>query len=355
MQLVTPTMDDATTNSTELWDRARALVDRAPSLDALRAHRLQLLAATLWRADHRPVPDELRFEERRAALLAMAAPGLLRRIRDAYDGELLLMKGPEVAARYLDPRARYFGDLDLLAADPADAQRALVTAGFREVEFAHGWKEQHHLCPLVHPGSPLVVEVHRSPKLPEWLPAPDPAELFGASVPSATGIDGVRAPDPATHALLLAGHSWAHRPPGRLGDVLDIAAVLADTPRLVVDVRARRWGWSNLWKTTAAVVDALLAGAPPPLSLRTWARFLPAARDVRVAEFHVVRVIGAAVAAPSDRRVNAAVAVARQSSARWRDEAWTTKLRRTRAAVAHPLAPQLEHTRRTEANGWKPE
>jgi len=347
MQVVTITPQAAA--GAELWDRARALVQRSPSLDALRAHRLQLLAATIWRAEHRPVPDELRFEQRRAAALAMAAPSLLRRIRDACDGSLLLMKGPEVAARYLDPGARYFGDLDLLAADPAAAQRALIAAGFREIEYANGWKEQHHLCPLIHPSGPLVVEIHRTPKLPAWLPAPEPVELFTRSVPSTTGIDGLSAPDPATHALLLAGHSWANRPLGRLGDLLDIAAVLTETPRLVVDVRARRWGWGNLWTATAAAIDALFAGERRPLSLRTWARYLG------VVEFHLLRVIGAAAAAPGGHRFSAAAAAARQSSGRWRDETWATKLRRTHAAVTHPLAPQLEHTRRTELNGWKPE
>ncbi len=39
-------------------------------------------------------------------MISMAAPLLLRRARAAYDGELMLMKGPEVAARYPHPSDR---------------------------------------------------------------------------------------------------------------------------------------------------------------------------------------------------------------------------------------------------------
>ena len=105
----------------------------------------------------------------------------------------------------------------------------------------------------------------------------------------------------------------------------------------------------------ARTAGNLIVSISRALSLRTWARYLPAARDLGVVEFHLLRVIGAAAAAPGGHRFSAAAAAARQSSGRWRDETWATKLRRTHAAVTHPLAPQLEHTRRTELNGWKPE
>ena len=47
--------------------------------------------------------------------------------------ELILMKGPEAAARYPDPALRPFCDLDFLVDDPAAAHRALMAAGFVEV------------------------------------------------------------------------------------------------------------------------------------------------------------------------------------------------------------------------------
>ena len=83
-----------------IWERVPDLIDRAPSLEALRAHRLQLLAASLWRSRGRPLPSGLREEERRATMTALAAAAVLRRVRAAYEGRLMLMKGPEVAASY---------------------------------------------------------------------------------------------------------------------------------------------------------------------------------------------------------------------------------------------------------------
>lgn len=116
-----------------LWDRVEELIDRAPSVAALRAHRLHLAAARVWRARGLDVPADLREAERHAAMIATAAPVLLERARAAYGGQLLLMKGPEVAASYREPLDRYFHDLDLLADEAPMAQEALIKAGFVEL------------------------------------------------------------------------------------------------------------------------------------------------------------------------------------------------------------------------------
>jgi hypothetical protein len=42
-------------------------------------------------------------EERRAAIATLAVPALLQTSPAAYDGLLMVMKGPEVALRYPDP------------------------------------------------------------------------------------------------------------------------------------------------------------------------------------------------------------------------------------------------------------
>ena len=87
-----------------MWDRIAELVDRAPSLDVLRAHRLQFLAASLWREQrqHR-FPRSLLTRSGLAATTTVAAPVLLSRAKAAYHGRLMLMKGLEVAVRYPDP------------------------------------------------------------------------------------------------------------------------------------------------------------------------------------------------------------------------------------------------------------
>src|SRR5436305_881331 len=93
------------------------LVETAPSLEALRKHRLHLAAARLWRSRGRKVPADFVADERAAAVRAMLAGRILGKVRSAYGGDLMLLKGPEVAAHYPAPSDRPFRDLDLLAED----------------------------------------------------------------------------------------------------------------------------------------------------------------------------------------------------------------------------------------------
>jgi hypothetical protein len=336
----------------ELWDRALTLIDRARSLDALRAHRLQLLAATLWEADGRIVPAELRLDRRRAAAMALAAPRLLARVRESYNGRLLLFKGPEVAASYPDTTARYFHDLDLVADDPAAAQRALLAAGFVEEHFPDGWPGGHHLCPLNWPGIPLGIEIHRTPMVPPWLPAPPAPDLFARAVPSATGLDGVLAPDPAAHALLLAAHGWAHRPLGRLGDLLDIAAVLPRERWPEAAALARRWGWSELWELTAGTAGALLYGGRPPATARAVGRHLAEVRDLTVIEYHALRLIAPVAAAPRRRAPAVLGESLSQLASRGPEQPWRAKLSRAGGALRHASATKASHDVFNNNNPW---
>jgi hypothetical protein len=327
----------------KLWDQVERLIERAPSPAALHAHGLHLMAARLWHAQGRPVPDAFREERRRSGLVALAAPVLLRQARDAYDGQLMLMKGPEVACRYPDQVDRYFHDLDLLAEDPVAAQRALIAAGF--VEFGHppAYDGAQHLCPLLWPGLPLIVEIHRRPNTPWWLPALSGTECLRHSVPSATGVEGLLAPDPAAHALLLAAHSWAHRPLGRLGDLVDVAAILGQRNRPRASELAHEWHWEEMWRATLGAGDALLTGGPEPLSLRIWARHLLPARDRTVLEEHLSRLAAPACTVPPVRAPIAVASAIARTAARREDERWTYKLRRTGFTLAHALTEKSKH------------
>src|SRR5688572_3205555 len=111
-------------STSHIWTAVERLVDRAASLDDLRAHRLHLLAGRRWRALRRAVPAELRVDERRSVVATLTAPVLLQRVRDAHDGPLIVLKGPEVAAHYPDAALRSYSDLDLLVPCPLQAQRA---------------------------------------------------------------------------------------------------------------------------------------------------------------------------------------------------------------------------------------
>lgn len=112
----------------EIWAGVDRLIDRAPSLADIRSHGLHLLAAMRWRHLGRDLPDQLAREETVAAWLALATPYVLTRVRNAYDGQLIVMKGPEAAGRYPDPATRPYADLDILADDPEAAQKAWARA-----------------------------------------------------------------------------------------------------------------------------------------------------------------------------------------------------------------------------------
>jgi hypothetical protein len=194
-----------------LWAAVDALVDRAPGPRDLQAHGLHLIAARRLRGRGLPVPHEVAFAERRAAIATLAVPTLLKRARAAYDGPLMVMKGPEVALRYADPALRAFKDVDLLVDDAEGAQRALLAAGFEEFGPPDGYDRKQHLHPLAWPGLPITIEVHRAPLWVDGLPSQPLAELLEAGRRSGVGVDGILAPDPAHHALSLAAHAYPRR------------------------------------------------------------------------------------------------------------------------------------------------
>ncbi len=189
----------------ELWARVEEIISGARSIEALRHHGVELIAANLWRRQGLPVPAELRTDEHAAALKALGVPVVLKHARAAYDGALVLMKGPEVGARYPAPTLRPFCDLDLLVDEPAAAHRAMVAAGFLEAGEPARYERAHHLRPLAWPGVPLFIELHREPNRPAWIAPLDTAELLELTQPSATGVPGLLAPVPAAHAVLLGG------------------------------------------------------------------------------------------------------------------------------------------------------
>ena len=272
--------------ATELWAAVDRLVDRAPTLEDLLSHRLDLFAARRWRASGRPVPAELIERERRAAVGALVVPLVFERIRSAYDGDVIPMKGPVLAARYPDPALRAFGDLDLLVEDPAEAQAKLIAGGFEEVDDPSQFQDIHHLRPLWWPGLPLGVELHSRPNWPIDLPSPPTSRILAAAVPVA---DGVKMLPPAYHALLVAAHSWRHGPLSQLRDMIDVVAMAEAAGRDNISALAREWGVERLWRSTIRAADAAVLGAEWPTGLRLWARNLERVRERTVFENHATR------------------------------------------------------------------
>src|SRR5262249_52663806 len=246
----------------ELWSRVGALVDRMEDIGDLRIHSLQLIAGSRWRAQGRPIPDELAEEERSACIVALAVPVLLRRLSAGHAGPMLLMKGPEVAALYPDPTLRPFADVDVLVTDRPEAVRALVAAGFEErydeKVFSDGF---HHSRPLFWPGLPIPLELHSLPNWPLYLTPPSAESLFRTAQPALSG-HGLLAPGREEHALLLAAHAWAHAPLASIGDLVDVAAVSEGLDPQDLDRLSCGWGMGHLWRTTRAAIVSGLNGGP---------------------------------------------------------------------------------------------
>ena len=342
MTRVTKALDQA-----DVWDAVDALIDRAPSLEDLQEHRIHLLAAHRWSRTGRPIPTALAAEQALATALFLPVQTLLARIAAAWDGPMIILKGPEVASRYPDAALRSAGDIDLLLTDAEGAHAALRAAGFSVAGDPNRYVDIHHLQPLTWAELPVSVEVHHRPKWLEGLVPPSTAELFEHAVPSRASPEYLTLAPPA-HAVVLAVHAWSHAPLHNLRDLLDIALLTAEADVERTRSLARRWGVLDVWRATSAVVDALFGSGRRPLSLRLWARHLEAVRGRTVAESHLEWWLSPLWAWPPGTAV-------RHSARRLSDdlrpvpgESWPTKISRARLAVRNAGLRRTSHQRLLE-------
>ena len=337
------TMPGAGEPSADLWAAVDRLVDRAPRVSDLAFHGLHLLGARRYRETGRLVPRDFATAVRNAAVLSLVYPVVLDQIRRAYDRTIVLMKGPEAAARYPDPALRPFRDLDLLVPDAEEAQHALLAAGFVPAGSPDPYEELHHLQPLQWPGAPLLVEVHDRPKWPEGMVLPSRAELLASAVPGTTGVPGILALPPELHAMAIAAHSWAHLPLGRLIHLVDLGAVTAGLDRRQLDRTAASLGMLRMWRSSIGAVDALVEGGST-WALRLWARNLRDAREPTVLESHLARWLPPWWALSPRKALSAnAFTISREVGPH--DEPWSRKLRRTRRAFRHATRRLSDHNR----------
>jgi hypothetical protein len=263
------------------------LVDRAETVTALHAHRLHLYAAWYWRNQGRPVPTELVELERGAAVQRLSAPALLRHVRDAYDGPMLLLKGAEIAARYPKPELRPSLDLDFLVTDAKAAQKALIAGGFAEQEVFHA-EDHHHLRALEWPGALMRVEVHNTPSWPTWLTPPSTDELFEAAGSESVLGHGILALPPAHHALIVTAHMWREIPLARLGQLIDVRVLAQEAEQDEIERLSSDWGLRRLWATTDGTARRVLAGELPHGQTRRFrAKRLDTVREATVLEAKV--------------------------------------------------------------------
>jgi hypothetical protein len=320
-----------------------SLIDRARTLKDLEHHGLHLFAVRRWRALGRAVPDRLVAREHRAALISLATPAVLERIRRAYDGDLLLLKGPEAAVSYPDPRLRPWGDIDLLVGDSRGAQRALLAAGFESMGDEQRFVGLHHLQPLRLPGLPVVVELHHAPKWPKGLEPPRAPALFEIAVPARCGVDGILGLPPAHHAIVLAAHAWAHAPLGILRHLLDVQLVASDAGCVDWQALAHQWGASRLWNTTVRALHATYGFGRRPAAVRLWARHLASVRERTVLETHLTKWLSPLSSFSGFESVRWAATAIAADLVPLPGESWGDKLERTRAALADASLSASRH------------
>lgn len=317
----------------DAWSRADQLIDRARSVADLQAHRLHLYAAWRWRSLGRPVAGELVELEREAAVVRLAAPAILERIRSAYDGPAVLFKGPEVAARYPTPQLRPYVDLDLLVPAADEVQRLLLGAGFREAE-VRAPDGHHHAQPLEWPGMPLRVEIHSKLNWPLWLRTPPSEEIMTAATLDSVFGMGVTTLPPVHHTLILAAHAWREAPLTRVGDLLDIVTMSAGADDAELERLAGQWGLGRLWPATLATIDSVLFGSrDQKLASRVWTRNLETLRERTVFTAKVSKVVAPFWGLKASAALGASMRELASDLRPEGDETWGEKVRRTGGAL----------------------
>ena len=280
-----------------------------------------------------------------AAFAMLSVRPLLERVREACEGPLVLMKGPEIAIRY-PGAARLFIDVDLLTARPRLTHRQLLLAGFVEASGPELLADHHHLPPLRCPGLPLLVEIHGGPNWPDGLKAPAAAEIIGPAVPSGLGIDGILVPDGAQHALLVAAHAWAHEPLRRLRDLVDVRALSATEEPVAIERAARAWRITRLWRTTDRVTDAILGRRRMPFVVGLWAGHLSEQRERTVLENHLRAWVAAYWALPVRSALATTARAMRDDISPAADEGWLDKISRMLSAATSATDPLSQHEQR---------
>jgi putative nucleotidyltransferase-like protein len=338
----------AVSSDAALWQTVDGMLARA-DVGGILAHELAPLAAYRLRSLGLPVPGEFLPEEQITRTAVMTSIPLLRRVRDLADGPLVLAKGAEVAWLY-PGRARSFNDVDILAVESGALHASLRAEGFVEVRDADDfWDysrgENRHLQPLQAPRLWLRVEIHTQPIVPATVQPPALAEVVEAAVPSALGMEGISAPHPVHHALMLAGHAWEDRRPLHvLRDLIDVAAVAQHASESELARTADSWGIGKIWRATYGATAALFGDGRPTAALRLFGRHLATVRESSVLDNHLQRWLYPFWELPFHQALATIPGTLRQELLPEPGESWRHKIQRVKQALVHPERSMSTHT-----------
>ena len=143
------------------------------------------------------------------------------------------------------------------------------------------------------------------------------------------------------------------RPSAVVGDLLDVAAMLAAGDCSRASSRAETWGWGHMWKTVHRTTNALLSDERPTWPLRLWARHLGAPRERTVLERHIADVAAAACAQPPASATASVARKIKHTANRLDGEGWDEKLRRACIAVARANTALSKHDEHAYILGWR--
>jgi len=277
------------------------------------------------------------------SVITLGLPGLLRRIRDAVTGPIVLMKGPELATLYPGTGLRPFGDLDLLVDDADAAYRALSGLDFTPEE--HLAPDHAHHCTGLHvDGLPLRVEIHRRPNWVPWLTPPPVTELLAAAVPSRLGIAGISTLAPEHHALAVAVHNWRDGPLLDVGQLLDTALLGRECDPDALSRTAEAWGVRRIWGTSSRAAEALFVGEGFSLPLLIGGRHLPRVRDRSIIGAIVSRQVGSLWAQTPARAARALVTTVATDIRPPEGQQWSARPLRVGRILRGALRPLSQYT-----------
>lgn len=275
------------------WLAVMRLIERAPSIDGLQAHRLDLIAARHFRSRGLPVPPELAGRELGMEIHLFRVRRTLAEIRSLVEGELVLFKGLALATRYPSAALRPFADIDLLVRDPQGVWDTLRAAGFvvadpDDVPGSHD--DVHHLPPLLDPSlGGIEIEIHRHVSWVPWGTPPTNDEIFRSAKPAEVGVAGILEPAPAHHAVIVAAHSANEVALQRAVDLLDIALLLRECNAGAPAEFASRHGVGRIWRLYQRAVAAELLGALRAMGTRPWTTALRGGQEPSIVGNHVAR------------------------------------------------------------------